>query len=245
MCFENHSCLHCNSYFTVFLVEKSTRKLASKHVARYKAFKKLDPLTTKRIIKHKASKELNPSTKPATYDFPPEPADACLINTILSKACKKMQPKYLQEGCAVCGELKFIRELSRLKGIKNILSVLEAPGVTQIKRKFPSSLVKGYAGPVLDYTCSQVCENCRVTIFKNKVPRLVLANNLWIGEVPEALKNLRYVEKILVAKVRHTCAYVKVTSGMRKMKANVVAFESPVPKYTPCFHYPTRILRKY
>jgi hypothetical protein len=92
MCFENHSCLRCNSYFTVFSVEESTRKLVSKHVARYKASKKLDP-----------------STKPATYDFPPEPADACLINTILFKACKKMQPKYLQEeGCAVCGELKSI-----------------------------------------------------------------------------------------------------------------------------------------
>ena len=44
------------------------------------------------------------------------------------------------------------------------------------------------------------------------------------------LKNLRYVEKILVARVRHTCAYVKVASGMRKMKANVVAFQSPTPK---------------
>ena len=131
---------------------------------------------------------------------------------------------------AVCGELKPVRELSRLKGIKNILSVLEAPGVTRVERKTPSSLVKGYAGPVLDHACSQVCEGCRATIRKNKVPRLALANNLWIGKVPEALKNLRYVEKILVAKVRHTCAYVKVASGMRKMKANVVAFESPVPK---------------
>jgi hypothetical protein len=76
------------------------------------------------------------------------------------------------------------------------------------------------------------CVSCRATIRKNKVPRLALTNNLWIGEVPEALKNLRYVEKILVAKVRRTCAYVKVASGMRKMKANVVAFESPasVPK---------------
>ena len=34
----------------------------------------------------------------------------------------------------------------------------------------------------------------------------------------------------LVARVRHTCAYVKVASGMRKMIANVVAFESPTPK---------------
>ena len=229
MSVENHSChgLRCNSYFTVFSVEKSPRQLGSKRAAKYKASKILDEASKK---KPDATSTKKPDAA-STYEFPPDPADASLANAILSNACKKMQPKYLQEGgCAVCGELKPVRELSRLKGIKNILSVLEAPGVTRVERKTPSSLVKGYAGPVLDHACSQVCEGCRATIRKNKVPRLALANNLWIGKVPEALKNLRYVEKILVAKVRHTCAYVKVASGMRKMKANVVAFESPVPK---------------
>ena len=33
-----------------------------------------------------------------------------------------------------------------------------------------------------------------------------------------------------MAKIRHTCTFLKVASGMRKMKANIVAFESPVPK---------------
>jgi len=59
---------------------------------------------------------------------------------------------------------------------------------------------------------------------------LALARNLWIGNVPEELKCLRFVEKILIAHVCHTCSFVKVASGMRKMKANVVAFESPTPK---------------
>ena len=35
---------------------------------------------------------------------------------------------------------------------------------------------------------------------------------------------------MLIARVRHTCAYVKVVSDQRKMKANVVAFEAPTPK---------------
>ncbi|KAF9534444.1 hypothetical protein CPB83DRAFT_866636 [Crepidotus variabilis] len=35
---------------------------------------------------------------------------------------------------------------------------------------------------------------------------------------------------MLIARVRHTCAYVKVASGQCKMKANVVAFEAPVQK---------------
>ena len=132
--------------------------------------------------------------------------------------------------CAVCGELKPVGMLSRLKGIKNFLSILEAQGVTRMERKSMASPVKEYPGPVLDHSCSQVCDSCRRDLRKGKVPRLALVNNLWIGRVPDVLKNLRYVEKILVARVRHTCAYVKVASGMRKMKANVVAFESPTPK---------------
>jgi len=64
----------------------------------------------------------------------------------------------------------------------------------------------------------------------NKIPKLALANNLWIGNVPDELKCLRFVEKILIACVRHTCSFVKVASEMRKMKANVVAFESPIPQ---------------
>ena len=94
MCAENHSCLRCSSYFTIFSVEESARKLGAKRVAKHKSSKKLDA-------------ESDPSVEPATYNFPPEPADANLVNTILSKACKKMQPMNLQEGgCTVCGELK-------------------------------------------------------------------------------------------------------------------------------------------
>ena len=75
-----------------------------------------------------------------------------------------------------------------------------------------------------------ICNHCRESVRKGKVPRLALANKLWIGNVPDELKSLRFVEKILIARVRHTCAYVKVSSGMRKMKANVIAFQSPMPK---------------
>ena len=65
---------------------------------------------------------------------------------------------------------------------------------------------------------------------KTRVPRLALANGLWLGKVPDELKSLHFIEKLLIAKVQHTCSYVKVASGMWKMKANIIAFESPVPK---------------
>ena len=34
----------------------------------------------------------------------------------------------------------------------------------------------------------------------------------------------------MIARVQHTCSYVKVASGMCKMKADIIAFESPMPK---------------
>ena len=212
MLVENHSCTQCHTFFTVFSTEQSP-----------------GILTARRAAKFKAKKE--PQNRLQTPEFPPPPADYDLTHTILSDVCSKMKPANLEEaGCAVCGELKPVGKLSRLKGIKNLLSIVEARGVTRMERKTVACPVKEYPGPVLDHSCSQVCDNCRSDIRKGKVPRLALANNLWIGRVPEVLKNLRYVEKILVARVRHTCAYVKVASGMRKMKANIVAFESPTPK---------------
>jgi hypothetical protein len=174
----------------------------------------------------KAAKNSTP-----TVSFPPEPASKDLEHAIIRDACTRMHPENFEEvGCAVCGELKLRKDTGRLKSVKNILKILEAPGVTRMERKSDSSPVREYKGPVLDYGCNSICNGCRGDIRRGKVPRLALSNNLWLGAVPSVLKNLSFVEKILVARVRHTCAFVKVASGMRKMKANIVAFESPIPK---------------
>ena len=135
-----------------------------------------------------------------------------------------------ESGCAVCGELKPVRDMSRLKSVKRQLHILEVPGVTRVERKECSVPQREYKGPILDYNCSMICDSCRSSIRNSKIPKLALANGLWIGDVPPHLKCLNFVEKMLVARIRHTCAYVKVASGMRKMTANVVAFQSPVPK---------------
>ncbi|KDR65011.1 hypothetical protein GALMADRAFT_44383, partial [Galerina marginata CBS 339.88] len=52
----------------------------------------------------------------------------------------------------------------------------------------------------------------------------------WVGEIPDVLKNLTYVEKLLIARVRHNRCIVKVASGRYKMRANAITFQSPVPK---------------
>ncbi|KAF8874504.1 hypothetical protein CPB84DRAFT_1647829, partial [Gymnopilus junonius] len=163
--------------------------------------------------------------------FLPQPLSDDLFNDILKRACKSMSKESTEEaGCAVCGQLKPLKELSRLKAVKKMLHILESPGVTRRERRTPDRPVQEYNGPVLDYTCDKICHDCRGWVRKGVVPRQALANNLWIGTVPKELKDLRFVEKLLIARVRHTCAYVKVASGMKKMKANMVAFESPIPK---------------
>ena len=214
---ENHSCSRCSSHLTVFSVETPVSKKKKPEPS----VKKPKPTSINR----------DENTVPEISEFPPDPADTDLTRAILSKACKKILPNAIEEvGCAVCGELKPLQKTSRLKSVKNFLGVLEAPGITRIERRTDTK-IKEYNGPVLDYACSHICDTCQKDVRKGKVPRLALANNLWLGKVPDELRNLRFFEKIkFLARVRHTCAYVKVASGMRKMKANVVAFESPIPK---------------
>ena len=223
-----HSCSKCTGHVTVFSFEKNAAEKqvdrTVKSVAKANALKASDkkPTTTKKEI---------PATNEINISFPPEPASKDLEHAIIRDACKRMDPENFEEvGCAVCGELKLRKNTSRLKSVKNLLKILEIPGVTRIERKLDNSPIREYKGPVLDYGCSDICNECRGDIRRGKVPRLALSNNLWLGAVPNVLKNLTFVEKILVARVRHTCAFVKVSTGMRKMKANIVAFESPIQK---------------
>ena len=223
-----HSCLKCTEYITVFSVEKNPAKKKADRTV--KSIMKVNALKASAKNTNHGKKEV-PATDDVSISFPPEPASKQLEHGIIRDACKRMDPENFEEvGCAVCGELKLRKDTGRLKSVKNILKDLEAPGVTRVERKSDSSPIREYKGPVLDYSCNNICNGCRGDLRRGKVPRLALSNNLWLGAVPSVLKNLSFVEKILVARVRHTCAFVKVSSGMRKMKANIVAFESPIPK---------------
>jgi len=219
-CAENHNCSNCSNYFTVLSIEKSTAQLTKNRVKKLRQKQKEEKYFSDQV-----------SSANCLESFPPKPVDKDLTYNILTSACKNMSKDNFEEaGCAVCGELKLRKNLSRLKSVKNLLHILMSPGVTRTERKTADKPLKEYSGPVLDYSCDKICNECRASIRNGKVPRLALANNLWIGKVPDELKTLRYIEKVLIARVRHTCSYVKVASGMRKMKANIIAFESPIPK---------------
>ena len=162
--------------------------------------------------------------------FPPKPLDKALAHTIIKSTCDTMETKQIEEaGCAVCGQLVPKTSLSRLSAVKKLLHVLACSGVSRKERLTDSDKISE-CSIVLDDSCNQICSPCRASIHNNEVPKYALAQGLWIGQVPEELSSLRFVERMLVARVRQSCCCIRIASGMHKMKANVIAFQSPIPK---------------
>jgi hypothetical protein len=217
--FENHNCVSCHSYVSVFSVM-------------------MGPLFKDRIRKqlhvpkpHAKNQMTEDTGAGHVYPFPPPPLSPDLSRSIITDFCNDSLPSRFEEaGCAVCGELIPIHNLSRLKSVKGMLKILEVPGVTRVERNKSTEAIREYKGPVLDYRCDKICGECRRCIRKGRVPRLALARGLWIGNVPKVLSDLRFVEKLLIARIRHNCCFVRVASGMRKMTSHVIAFQSPIPK---------------
>ncbi|KAF9007777.1 hypothetical protein BDZ89DRAFT_925854, partial [Hymenopellis radicata] len=57
------------------------------------------------------------------------------------------------------------------------------------------------------------------------------SSGLWLGEVPDVLKNLNYLEQILVSRLRHNTNFIKVNAtSYRKMVAHCVSWENPMPQ---------------
>ena len=52
-----------------------------------------------------------------------------------------------------------------------------------------------FRGPMLAPGCSIVYSTCVKFLDNNKIPTPALANGLWIGEIPDGLKNLMYAEQ--------------------------------------------------
>jgi hypothetical protein len=80
-----------------------------------------------------------------------------------------------------------------------------------------------------------ICTDCRTVLQKGKVPRLSLANNLWIGDVPYELTALTIPEQLLIARYYPRCYVFKLyprggcqlspDQMQRGMKGNVSLYE--------------------
>jgi len=164
-------------------------------------------------------------------NFPPKPLTSHLQHKIASNFCKDTSPQAFEEsGCAICGKLTLLTELQNLSELELNLNVLIQQGVTQIERKYSDDDFEDINGPILEKDLHNICNSCYKSISKEKMPLFALANGKWIGKVPDELQNLSYAEQLLVARVRHNRCIVRVSSGMRKMRANAISFANPTPK---------------
>ena len=118
-----------------------------------------------------------------------------------------------------------------LSDIKIDMSPLILPDVTRLERMCVTDDIQEIPGPVLDSDCNYMCNKCSVSLKRGKTPTNSLANGLWLGKVPQELKNLTYVEKMLIARVRHNRCIVRVkSSGRYKLRANAIVFQNPITK---------------
>jgi hypothetical protein len=132
--FDYHNCISCNLYCSVF--ECTTVKPCILP----------DAPKTKGTVRHTISDQ------PAT--FPPTPLDSTLSHKIINNFCADSEPTKLEEaGCAVCGRLTCVKELTKLKSVGNLLHILNVPGVTRVERMKISDKIEECPGPVLDNTC--------------------------------------------------------------------------------------------
>jgi hypothetical protein len=247
--FLNHycpMCLHSISMFSlVFPKTKSKQKTDHEHVrelTRLRVQHHRQKLNNQNIA-HQISIPTIPQPTPIRPDpsapllyagdpnkFPPEPLSPETTHRVITSACHNMTAQALEEsGCAVCGQLTMRCQLLQLDSIHDNLSVLSVPGLSRKECLCESSPIREYEH-VLDHMCTHVCNPCHSMLSKGKIPKHSLAKGLWIGPILPQLACLRFVEKLLIAHIRHSTCTIKIASGMRKMKANAIAFQSPTAK---------------
>ena len=234
--FLDHSCVSCNLYCSVFSVvaSKPATNRSCKHITEGK--KTMSPTNKfQDNLKHSGDwPEGGVESKPVCLptDFPPKPIDNTLSHKIISGFCESSSPDALEEaGCSVCGQLVPVKQLTRLKAVKNLLHLLHATGIKWLEHSSSMQPIHEIKGPVLDYTCHCICDNCQQFLRKGKTPPYALASGLWLGTVPEVLLCLTYIERLLVAHVHvNSCFICIASSGLRKMASPISPFESPVPK---------------
>ncbi|KAF6751746.1 hypothetical protein DFP72DRAFT_816060, partial [Ephemerocybe angulata] len=166
-------------------------------------------------------------------EFPPKPISPIEQAKIIRDFCEVFDPKNIEEaGCSVCGQLVLLRDLVPLSKQDVDMSLLINPTLARKERFSSEDPIEYEEGPIIDKTCGDtVCPACLEDLGRRKRPKFALASKLWLGDVPEALSDLSFAEKMLLGKVRHNRCVVRVaTSGRAKMTSNAIMFASPIAK---------------
>lgn len=240
---RGHSCTACKTYMVVFMkyikpAEKERiRYNALTDIGKTNAFRTKCQYQKQESVRHLRTAQQREKRRKLkithkTHDFPPPPPSQGLQEQIIREWCMEITADNIEEaGCAVCGQLVTKTRLKSLPKSKGYLDVLQKPGMglTRRERHSNDSPIEEINGPVFDTTCSHVCDDCDEQLLKASIPKYALANGLWIGKVPVQLKNLSFAEQMLISRVRHNSCIVRVSSGLHKMRANIIMFENPTP----------------
>ncbi|KAF6745774.1 hypothetical protein DFP72DRAFT_784205, partial [Ephemerocybe angulata] len=146
--------------------------------------------------------------------YPPRPVTIHDIATAMKGYCAELSPEAIEEsGCCVCAQLTKRSVLVPFEEMNYAdLGVLEQHGCTRQERTSLKDPILEIQGP------------------RGKRPKMALANSLWVGDVPDCLKDLTLAECALISRVRYNRCVVRVSQGHAKMVANVISFEHPSKK---------------
>ncbi|KAJ3559445.1 hypothetical protein NM688_g341 [Phlebia brevispora] len=103
--------------------------------------------------------------------------------------------------------------------------ILESPGF-DIGVPFREGVLEGVLldpdGVSSDRSKVQLCKKCASSLRREKLPTLALANRMYVGPVPQELKDLTDVEELMIAQCRAKCCIVRLkndgTEGKRKLE---------------------------
>jgi hypothetical protein len=141
--------------------------------------------------------------------FPPPAPSLLLQENILCNFCVDLSPAKIEEaGCSVCGQLRLKIDLQQAEHAGVNLALLVNPGMTRKERFSLDNPICDIDGPIIDSVGLGVCSSCCASLKSGKIPTISLANGLWLGLIPDVLSCLTFAEKMMIARVRYTPAFV-------------------------------------
>jgi hypothetical protein len=174
-----------------------------------------------------------PQIQSITTDaFPPPPVSVERSLSVIRSFCDAISSENLEETpCACCGASWPKNQCVPLDNVDvGILHRVDSH-TTRKERQSPSDPISETSGPILLPHSNLLCAMCASSLRKDCMPKFALANGLWLGDVPQVLKDLTFIEKLVVARYRHNVCVARVDSGGKKLTANAVIFSHPVPKF--------------
>ncbi|KAL6307526.1 hypothetical protein BKA93DRAFT_714148, partial [Sparassis latifolia] len=141
-----------------------------------------------------------------TTAFPPAPPPIPLIYETIHGFCTDTDPsQFIEMACTVCALLEPVTELTSLTEVQANLSLLCTSDFIQTRQEHftEQDPIQELSGSVVLPSCDNICTYCLSYLQQGKVPTDALANGLWIDAIPLQLQDLTWMEKMLIACVKH------------------------------------------